>query len=128
MKLLAGIDNFFDDLAQLIDLYRKNAAIRTTIVEFVHGRLKRAINRFHAMAQQILEANDERETESTGPRLVYDFEDIDRAAEFLKRTGDDVALLVDREIPAAPAIDIVGRNSCINVPFVFHFVGRRHLR
>ncbi len=28
MKLLTGIDDFFDDLAQLIDLDRKNAAIR----------------------------------------------------------------------------------------------------
>ena len=124
MKLLAGIDNFFDDFAQLIDLDRENAAIRTAIVELVHRRLKRAINRFNAMTQQILETNDERKTESAGSCLVYDFENVDGAAEFLKRADDDVALLVDREIPSAPAIDIVSRNSCINVPFVFHFFGR----
>ena len=33
MKLLAGIDDFFDHLAQLIDLDRENAAILVLVTE-----------------------------------------------------------------------------------------------
>ena len=33
MKLFAGIDDFFDDFAQLIDLDRKNAAILILVTE-----------------------------------------------------------------------------------------------
>src|SRR5215475_6895824 len=36
MKLLTSIDNFFDDLAQLIDLDRKNSAILVLVAEFSH--------------------------------------------------------------------------------------------
>src|SRR3984893_15026804 len=64
MKLLAGIDNLFNHFAQLNDLDRKNAAILTAIIEFGHGALKCAIDRFDAMTQQILKANDEGKAES----------------------------------------------------------------
>ena len=62
MKLLPGIDDLFDDFAQLIDLDRKNAAIIVAITEFGHRGLEGAVDRFDAMPQQILKANDERKT------------------------------------------------------------------
>src|SRR4030088_1696291 len=128
VKLLPRIDDLLDHLAQLIDLDRKNAAIISSIVELAHGGLKRAVDRFDAMPQQILKANDQRETEPAVARFVHDFEDVDLAAKLLGGLRDHVTPLVDREISAAPAIDIVSRNSCINVPFVLHFFGRRHWR
>ena len=73
------------------------------------------------MAQQILKTNDERKTESARPRFVYDFENVDGAAVFLERVGDDVAVRVDREISAAPAIDIVGRDCGTQRPSRFSF-------
>ena len=128
MKLLAGIDDLFDHFAQLIDLDRENAAILRAVIEFADRGLKRAIDRFDAVPKQILEPNDERKTEAASARFVYDFEDVDLAADFLQRRDDDVSLFVDREISTTPAIDIVSRDGCINVPFVFHFLGRRHGR
>ena len=79
MKLLAGVDDLFDHFAQLIDLDRENAAILIFVIEFRHRILKRAIDRFDAVSQQILEANDERETEAALPRFVDHFEDVDRS-------------------------------------------------
>src|SRR4029077_9201651 len=44
MKLFACVDNFLDDLAQLIDFDRKNSAILIAITEFRDGALKCAID------------------------------------------------------------------------------------
>src|SRR6266481_4785710 len=62
MKLLTGIDNFFDNFAQLIDLDRKNAAIFIFVAKLRDRILERAINRFDTVAEQILKSDDERET------------------------------------------------------------------
>src|SRR5581483_7883771 len=56
MKLLAGIDNFLDDLAQLIDLDRKNAAILVLVTELRHRLFKCAVYRFDAVSKQILKS------------------------------------------------------------------------
>ena len=75
VKLLAGIDDFFDHFAQLIHLDRENAAILAAVIEFLDRVSKRAIDRFDAVAKQILEANHQRKTEAPRARFVYDFED-----------------------------------------------------
>src|SRR5438477_6867705 len=124
MKLLAGIDNFFDDFAQLIDLDRKNAAIRTFVAELGDRVLKREINRLDPVAEQILKSDDQRKTESAITGFVYDFENDDAAAIFLKWLGNDVAFRVDGKISAAPTIDVVSCDRGLDVP-VFHlFVAR----
>src|SRR5580704_3635002 len=61
VKLLTGIDNFFDNFAQLVDLDRKNAAIYIFVAKLRDRVLESAINRFDPMAEQILKADDERE-------------------------------------------------------------------
>ena len=128
MKLLASIDNFFDDFAQLIDLDRKDAAILTAIAEFRDRVLKCEIDRLDAVAKQILEPNDEWKTQSARARLVYDFKNGDAAAIFLKGFGNDIAFGVDSEITAAPTIDIISCDRGLDVP-VFHlFLARRPSR
>ena len=62
VKLQTGIDYFFNHFAQLIDLDRKNAAILTFVAELSDRVLKREIDRFHAVAEQILKPDNERET------------------------------------------------------------------
>ena len=54
MKLPARIDDFFDHFTQLIDLDRENAPILIAITKLRHCALKRAVNRFNAVSQQIL--------------------------------------------------------------------------
>ena len=56
------------------------------VIEFSDRILKRAVDRFDPVAQQILETNHERETEAALPRFVHDFHNIDDAAVFLERT------------------------------------------
>src|SRR5438874_5020991 len=60
MKLLAGIDNFFDYFAQLIDLDRNNSAVTIAITKFGDRIFKSAIDRFDAVSQEVLKPNDER--------------------------------------------------------------------
>src|SRR5207249_9829714 len=54
MKLLAGVDNLFDNFAQLVDLDREDAAILVAITELRHRSLKCAVDRFDAVPQPIL--------------------------------------------------------------------------
>ena len=93
MKLLAGIDDFFDDFAQLIDLDRKNAAILILVPELRDRLLKRAVDRFDTVPEQILKSDDERETQTAIARFIYDFQNVDRAAVFLKGSRHDVPAL-----------------------------------
>ena len=125
MKLLAGIDNFFNDFAQLINLDRKNTAILILVTELRYRLLKCAVYRFDTVTEQILKSDDQRETQTAIARFIYDFQDVDRAAVFLQRSGHHIPGWVDGEITAAPAIDIVGRDRCVNVPLVFHLIRSR---
>ena len=70
MKLRAGIDDLFDDFAQLVHLDRKNAAILVLITELLHSGLKGAVDRLDPVAQQILKPDDQRKTETARTRFV----------------------------------------------------------
>src|SRR5262249_28605133 len=119
--LLAGIDDFFNHFAELIDLDRKNAAILAFVVVLRDRVLKREVNRFNPMTKQILEPDDERKTQAARARFAYHFENINAAAGLLERCGDHVAFSVDRKISTAPTIDIVSSDGGVNVPLVLHF-------
>ncbi len=120
MKSFAGIDDFFDHLAQLIDLDREHAAVGIAIAELGNRRFKRAVDRFDPVAQQILKPDDERKTQSPRARFVDHFENVDRAAGVLERPGNDVAVLVDGEVVPAPAVDVVRGDGRLNVPLGLH--------
>src|SRR6266446_5942984 len=98
------------------------------ITELGDCSLKCAVDRFDPVPEQILKPDDEREAEATIPRFVYNFENIDRAAFFLKGTHLDIAGAVDREIAGAPAIEIVSGNSSDNIPLDLHFFVRSGCR
>ena len=80
MKLLTGIDNFFNDFAQLINLDRKNTAILILVTELRYRLLKCAVYRFDTVTEQILKSDDQRKTQTAVARFIYDFQDVDRAA------------------------------------------------
>ena len=91
MKLLACIDNLFDDFAQLIDLNRKDATIFVAITKLRHRGLKRAVDRVDAVPQQVLKSDHQRKSEVPGARFVNDLEKVDGTAAFLQRPRLDVA-------------------------------------
>src|SRR5207248_6016340 len=121
VKLQAGIDNLFDDFAQLVDLDRENASIFIAITELRHRGLKGAINRFDAVPEQILKPDYQRKTESTVARFVYDLEKVDATAVFLEWTRLDVPCGINCKVTAAPSLHIVSGDSGLNVPLGFHF-------
>src|SRR5204863_9628791 len=77
LKLFARIDNFLNDLAQLIDFDEKNAAILIVITEFRDRALKCAIDRFDAVPKQILKSNQQWKTEVSGARFIDYCQKID---------------------------------------------------
>src|SRR5439155_23954789 len=111
VKLQAGIDNLFDDFAQLVDLDRENASIFIAITELRHRGLKGAINRFDAVPEQILKPDYQRKTESTVARFVYDLEKVDATAVFLEWTRLDVPCGINCKVTAAPSLHIVSGDS-----------------
>ena len=121
MKFLAGVDDLFDHLAQLVHLDREDAAVVVAETEFVDRALEGAVDGFNAMPQQILKTNHERKSEAARPRFLHDFENVDRSAALLQRPHFDVARGVDREVAGAPAIDIVGGDGRFDVPLGLRF-------
>src|SRR4029077_2320627 len=125
MKLLAGIDDLFDHLAQLVDFNRENAAIFVAVTELAHGSLKRAVNRFDSVTQQILKPDDKRETEPPIAGLIDNGKDVDGAPVFLQRPRHDVAGAINGKVIATPSIDVVSGDGGLDVPLSFHFGSRR---
>src|SRR3954469_18059118 len=92
MKLLPGIDDLFNDLAQLIDLDRENTAVTATVAELSDRTLKRAVNRFDPMPKQILESNHQGKGKAAGPSFANDFQNVDRTTAILQWPNFDVAI------------------------------------
>src|SRR5437868_6617541 len=127
MKFLAGIDDFFDDFAELVHLDREHAAVMLLVTEFLDRLLECAIYRLDAVAEQILEAKNERKAEAAIARFVNDFENVDSAAFFLERADLRITGSVDREVTSSPAVHVVSGNGGFDVPLALHsfFCARR---
>src|SRR5436190_12747346 len=121
MILLPGVDDFFNNLAQLIYFDRENAAITALIAKFGDRSLKSAVNGFNPMTEQILEPNNDWERKTAGPRLTDHFHDVDRSAVILHRSDLNVAVAVNREIISAPAIHIVCGDGGLDIPVSLHW-------
>src|SRR5947207_1051859 len=121
MILLSGDEDFFNNLAQLIYFDRENAAITALITEFGDRSFKSAVNGFNPMTEQILEPDNDRERKTAGPRFTHHFHDVDRSAAILHRSDLNVAVAVNREIIAAPAIHIVSGDGGLDIPVSLHW-------
>jgi len=77
VKGLAGIENFLNHFAELVDFNGKNAAILALVVEFGDGVAKRQVNRFDPVPQDILESDQERKFQPAGLGFFDDVRKID---------------------------------------------------
>ena len=75
-----GVEDFLHDLAQLVDLDREHAAVRLLVAGLRDGAGERLADRLHAVAQQVLEADDQREAEALFARLLHDGHHVDGRA------------------------------------------------
>src|SRR5207245_11122338 len=89
MKLFASIDDLLDDLTQLVDLNRKNAAVFIFVIELSYRILKRAVDRLDAVTQQVLKPNHQGKTEVSRACLINYCQQIDGPTIILQRPRFD---------------------------------------
>src|SRR6202043_1731501 len=124
VELLAGVDDFFDHLAQLIDFDGENTPILAFVAKLGDGVLKSSVDRFNPVTQQVLKPDNEGETEPAGPCFVDYLENLNRPALFLERRCYNIAIGIDCKITTTPSIDVVSRKGGLEVPIVFHLLNR----
>ncbi len=120
LKLLARRHDLLHDFAELVYFDRENSAVSILIARFLDGGLEGVVDGLHAVAQQILESEDQRKGEPALPCLRHDFHYFDGRARDLGRQRVHISLFVDREIAGAPAVNIVERCGGLDVPLVRH--------
>ena len=96
----ARVEDFLHDLTQLVDLDRENAAVRLLVAGLRDGAGERLADRLHAVAQEVLETDDQREAVALFARFLHDGHHVDGRALVLQGRDLAIALRVDRKIPA----------------------------
>ncbi len=113
---LARVQDFLHHFAQLVDFDGKDAAVFVLIIELGDGGGEGLVDRLHAVAQNILEADEHRKLQSPAPGLLDHVSQIHHRPIFAQRHGDDVPGLIDVEVWRAPTIDVVKGARGLDVP------------
>ncbi len=106
MPRLTRIQNLLHNLAELVDLDREDAAIFCTIAHLTDRIREGLVDRLYAIAQEVVKAHDQRESEFALAGFSDHFHEVDLLIIALRINGD-VAGGIDAEVSAAPALDIV---------------------
>lgn len=114
----ACVQDFLNHLAQLVHFDGEHPAVTALVVVFRDGRLERLVERLHAMAQNILEPNQQRELQSAPARFLDHVRNIHHRPRFLKGLGNHVACFIDVKIAGAPAVDVKQFSGGLNIPAV----------
>src|SRR5207237_7833124 len=114
----AGVENFFDDFAELIDFDRKNASILALITELLDRIAEGLIDRFDAVADDVLKTNQQRKFQSAASCFLDDVDELDTGAGFLQGSGNDASGVVDVEVFRAPTLDVIKISRRGDIPGV----------
>ena len=123
MKRAPRVRDLLHHLAQLVHLDREHPAIGILVARFRDGGGERLVDRLHPVAQEILEAQDQRKSEPAGFGVLDDVHHIDFRGGIPRGQDLNIALFVDRKIARSPAIDIVEGDGGGNVPGWLHWRG-----
>jgi len=104
----AELDDLFDDGAVLVDLDRIDAAVLTFVVVLLDRAVERRAEQLDARLQDVGEAQQDRQLDAARDELVDELFHVDRALSLATRRHDQIALIVDVEVAAAPPRDVVG--------------------
>ena len=107
----AGVEDLLDDLAKLVDLDRKHAAIHVAVPHRFDRLGKRLVDRFHAIAQQIMKTHGKGKVQFALLGLRHDLHQVDLLIVRPVGENDNVSLLVHGEISPAPPVHVVEGNS-----------------
>jgi len=116
VERLAGVEDFLHHFAQLVHLDRKHAAILALEIIFGDGILEGLVDGLHAMAQDVLKADEQRELQAAALRLFQHVGEVHTGARLLQRRGGDVPGFVDVEILRTPARNVVKRAGIFDAP------------
>lgn len=116
----ARVHDFLHDFAELVDLDGEDAAVDILVAGFGDRGGEGAVDGFDAIAEEILEAEDHRESEAAFASGGDHLGDIDTGVGVFGGLDLDIAVGIDRKIIGAPAVDIVERNSRRDVPSLIH--------
>ena len=85
-----------------------NAAVLATVAVLANRALERRAEQLDARLQDVGEPQQDRQLDAARDELVDELLHVDRAVALSPRRDDEVALVVDPEVSAAPARDVVG--------------------
>ena len=104
--IFSGIENFFDDFAELVDFNRENTAVNS-VVGFVLNRCaKRFVQLDDAGTQQILHADGERRAQPHGFRFLDDVHNAN-VPQIAHRVYIEKTVFIDGKMRSAPALEAV---------------------
>ena len=106
-------------MALLVDLDRIDAAIVALIVVFADGLAKGVVNLADAVAQDVGEADEDRQLDAACLELVDEFFEIDGLVGAFVGLNGDVAGFIDAEVSLAPQANVVGVDRVLDLP-LFH--------
>ena len=129
VERLAEIENLLDDVPLLVHLDRIDAAVVALVLEFARWRLEGLGDLADAMAQDVGEANEDRQLIIAVAQFVDELLEVDRFFGRLVGVNGDVAELVDAEVAFAPVADAVGFDGIDDLPVAQRFgIGRSTLQ
>ncbi len=94
----------------------KHAAVLPLVTGLGDGRAEFLVQHLHAVAQQILEAQQQRKGQPAIARLLHHRHEVERRALVLHRTHGHVAGIVHAEVAGSPAGDVVSVERAGDIP------------
>ena len=113
---LAGIQNLFDDFAQLVDLDGEHPAIAALVAKFGDGISERHVDRFHSMTKDVLKANQHRELQAARLGFLDHIREVHRGACLLQWLGDNAPRFINVEVLGAPTLNAVQIARLLDIP------------
>src|SRR5690606_26514879 len=101
------VDQRLGDPAILVHLDGVHAAVATLVVVLGDRLVEGAVQVPHAVAQDVGEAQEQREADATALDLLHELLDVHARCARSGRMGDHVPSFVDAEVGAAPVADAV---------------------
>ncbi len=111
------LDDLLDDVPLLVDLHREDAPVAARVVVLGDRLGEALVEPANAVAQDVREANEEREGQAAGLEIVNQGEEVD-AATLARWIGSDldVAFPVHAEVRFAPAPDLIELGAFLDGP------------
>ena len=116
MVRLAEVEDLLDDVPLLVHLDRVDAAITALVVVLADGRAEGVVDLADAMAEDVREAEQDRQLDAARLELIDQLLEVDRLVGILVGMDGDVPLGIDPEIILAPVANAVRLQGIIDLP------------